>query len=145
MLFWVDDRRISILWPEERSIWRHKHSNFSCLAYSCFDKGCPKRVKKRTRQCRKVVWEILINFNKQCWKLTIHFVSFNTHKQVFIAPPSIALKTRELDDATVNNHNPSCLSVLSRTLLCFSVGQPFSKQLYTILKAIIHHSVDEQW
>ena len=36
-----------------------------------------------------------------------------------------ALKTRELDDATVNNHNPSCLLVL-----CFSVGQPFSKQLY---------------
>ena len=60
----------------------------------------------------------------------IHFVSFNTRKHVFIAPPSIALKTRELDDAPVNNHNPSCLSVLSRTLSCFSVGQPFSKQLY---------------
>ena len=44
----------------------------------------------------------------------------------------IVNKTCELDDATVNNHNPSCLSVLSRTLLCFSVGQPFLKQLYTL-------------
>ena len=55
----------------------------------------------------------------------------HTNKYSFIAPPSIALKTRELDDATVNNHTPSCLSVLSHTLQCFSVGQPFSKQLYS--------------
>ena len=68
------------------------------------------------------------------------FCFFNTRKEVFIAPPSIALKTRELDDATVNNHNPSCLLVLSRTLLkCFSVGQPFSKQLY--LKCVFCVSV----
>ena len=46
----------------------------------------------------------------------IHFVSFNTCKQVFIAPPSNVLKICELDDVTVNNHNPSCLSVLSHTL-----------------------------
>ena len=57
-------------------------------------------------------------------------VSFNIRKHVFIAPPFITLKASELDDATVNNHNPSCLSVLSRTLECFSVGKPFSKQLY---------------
>ena len=54
-----------------------------------------------------------INFNTE---LRIHFVSFNIRKQVFTAPPSMALKTREVDDGTVNNHNPSCLSVLSRTL-----------------------------
>ena len=37
--------------------------------------------------------------------LRIQLFSFGTHNQVFIAPPSIALKTRELDDATVN-YNP---------------------------------------
>ena len=57
-----------------------------------------------------------INLNKHVKSSKIHFVSFNTRKQVLIAPPSPALKTRELDDAAVNNHNPSCLSVLSRTL-----------------------------
>ena len=73
------------------------------------------------------IQQILINMLK-----AESILFFNTHnKQVFIALPSIALKTRELDDATVNNHNPSCLSVLSRMLHYFSVGQPFSKQLYT--------------
>ena len=41
--------------------------------------------------------------------LRMYFVSFHTRKQVFIAPPSIALKTRELDDARVNNYNPTFL------------------------------------
>ena len=25
--------------------------------YSCFDKGCPTKALKRTRQCRLVLWE----------------------------------------------------------------------------------------
>ena len=26
------------------------------LIYSCFDKGCPTKAFKRTRQCRLVLW-----------------------------------------------------------------------------------------
>ena len=39
---------------------------------------------------------------------------------------------RELDDETVNYHNPQSLSVLSRKLFYAFIGQPFSKQLYTL-------------
>ena len=78
--------------------------------------------KKKNRKSRKVVWEILNKFKINTLKAQNPFY--------FLAPPSIALKTPEFDDATVNNHNPSCLSVLSRTLCCFSVGQPLSKQLF---------------
>ena len=63
------------------------------------------------------------------------FCFFQNTQTSLIAPPSIALKTREIDDATVNNHNPSCHSVLSRTLLCFLVGQRLSKQLYSLSTA----------
>ena len=74
------------------------------------------------------------------------FYFFNTHKQVLIAPPNIALKTRELDDATVNNHNPSCLSVLSRTLFSWTCNLSRSSCISKIrkfltpeaTKAIIH-------
>ena len=51
-----------------------------------------------------VKYSIIVLINRL--KLRSHFVSFNTRKQVFTAAPSIALKTRELDDATVNNHTP---------------------------------------
>ena len=72
------------------------------------------------------IQQILINM----LKAQIHFLSFNTHIQVFIAPPSMALKTRELGDATVNKPQPIMpFGNLSRTLSCFSVGQPFLKQL----------------
>ena len=27
--------------------------------YSCFEKGCPTKVYKRTRQCRKVLWVLV--------------------------------------------------------------------------------------
>ena len=55
------------------------------------------------------IQQILINM----LKAQIHFLSFNTHIQVFIAPPSMALKTRELGDATVNKPQP-----IMRTLSC---------------------------
>ena len=75
-----------------------------------------KVVQKKRKSVRdnaeRLSGKYSINFNN----LRIHFVSFNKRKQVFIARLSNALKTRELDDATVNNHNPSFLSVLSRTL-----------------------------
>ena len=83
--------------------------------YSCFNKGCPKKRKSVRNNAKRWSGKYSINFNKHI-KNAQNFVSFNTRKQEFIAPPSNALKTCELDDATVNNHNPSCLSVLSRTL-----------------------------
>jgi len=33
----------------------------SVLKYSCFKKGCPTKVQKRTRQCRKVLWVMASN------------------------------------------------------------------------------------
>ena len=30
------------------------------FVYSCFEKGCPTKANKRTRQCRKVLWVIVV-------------------------------------------------------------------------------------
>ena len=30
------------------------------LVYSCFDKGCPTKALKRTRQCRLVLWVVSV-------------------------------------------------------------------------------------
>ena len=38
------------------------YHDISHKEYRCFDKGCPNNAHKRTRQCRKVVWEILNKF-----------------------------------------------------------------------------------
>ena len=41
----------------------HSHIHvFISFIYSYFDKGCPNKAYKRTRQCRKVVREILNKF-----------------------------------------------------------------------------------
>ena len=44
-------------------ILAHAHglvmSNDGCV-YSCFDKSCPTKVSKRTRQCRLVLWVVRI-------------------------------------------------------------------------------------
>ena len=74
--------------------------------YSSFDKGSPK--KRKSVRDNGSLRKYSVNFNKSSESILFH--------QVFIAPSTFALKTREFDDATVNNHNPSCLSVLSRRL-----------------------------
>ena len=66
--------------------------------------------------------------------------SFNTRKQVFIAPPSIALKTRELDDATVNNHNPTMpFGIVAYTLMLFSWTTFLETAVYNLLTLIQFH------
>ena len=51
--------------------------------YSCFDKGCPKKAQKCTRQCRKVVWEILNKFQINTLKAQNPFCFFQ-HMQTSI-------------------------------------------------------------
>ena len=38
------------------STWVFLLLSFYIVIYSCFDKGCPTKALKRTRQCRLVLW-----------------------------------------------------------------------------------------
>ena len=38
----------------QRACWKKRRPH--AQTYSCFDKGCPTKALKRTRQCRLVLW-----------------------------------------------------------------------------------------
>ena len=83
---------------------------FVCYAYSCFDKGCPKKASKRTRQCRKVV---LIIPNKFQLKLRIH-IAVHLKSSLYgrgIMDSEFLLK--------FIGYFPEYRSIMSRTLLRF--------------------------
>ena len=43
----------------KRGILTLPSSTHDKTIYSCFEKGCPTKASKRTRQCRKVLWVLV--------------------------------------------------------------------------------------
>ena len=110
-------------------------SNYEYLyIHSCFDKGCPTKVKKRTRQCRLALWVVRVWL---CLMVEVHGDSATRKEKARIH----MLKQLELTQATVKTtitHNN-----FRHCRVSFSpfARQPFSKQLYKHY----HDGIDFCW
>ena len=102
------------------------------FVYSCFDKGCPTKVKKRMRQCRLALWVVRVWL---CLMIEVHCDSATRKEKVRIRVCAVSFHHavtpwRSLKAAvkTAITHND-----FRHCRVSFSpfVKQPFSKQLYT--------------
>ena len=99
------------------------------VVYSCFDKGCPAKVKKRTRQCRLALWVVRV------WFCLIEVQGDSAtknekNKYVFCFFPPTRLNTLMFIQATVKTAITQNNFRHSRVSFYICAGQPLSKQLY---------------
>lgn len=100
---------------------------YVAYTYRCFEKGCPKEVTKRMRQCQKVLRVVFVDRSSRCFSRIegsheyMHFCN--------VVSLSFALKHRK--PRSSNGGLPLLIkpfSVVAHSYAC--VGQPLSKQLW---------------
>ena len=121
-------REISFL-PLEHNFISSRHRVMSPI-YSCFEKGCLTKGEKRTRQCRKllwvmvifiVVWANLTVFHREEGNGTNTCVRFFS----FLVAESSWTSIKQSQTLITHNANRHC-----RVRFYTFLGQPLSKQLY---------------
>ena len=104
--------------------------SYVVIVYSCFEKGCLTNGGKLTRQCQKLLLEMvnlrLLDWTSRCFSL-VEGHSTNTHIPPFLflvaESPWTSIKQNQTD--TTHNANRHC-----RVRFFTFAGQPLSKQLY---------------
>ena len=96
------------------------------FGYSCFDKGCPTKALKRTRQCRLVLWVERV----WRWLIEVHGLYQQKRKGINTFVCDVSLYVAETPKASLKYHKPP-LPIITFGIVAYGfVGQPFSKQLY---------------
>ena len=109
--------------------------------YSCFEKGCLTKGEKRTRQCRKllwvmvifiVVWANLTVFHREEGNGTNTCVRFSS----FLVAESSWTSIKQSQTLITHNANRHC-----RVRFYTFLGQPLSKQLYIPALLVVKFSI----
>ena len=100
--------------------------------YSCFKKGCLTKGEKLLRQCRKLLWVMVVFMVAWVNHMVFHHDGRKQHKQMysfFLVPCCwIALTSiKHSQTLTTHNANRHCW-----VHLYTFAGQPLSKQLYAV-------------
>ena len=101
--------------------------------YSCFEKGCLTNGEKLTRQCRKLLW-VMVVFTVARGNLKVfQRGGMKQHKHVFVFSRSLLLNRFEPQSSKVKLLLPIMpIGIVAYAFTLF-VGQLLSKQLYHIL------------
>ena len=105
-------------------------SNAPFLIYSCFEKGCLTNGQKLTRQCRKLLWVMVVLTVVRGNLKVFQRGGMKQHKHVFVFSLSLLRNRLEPQSSKVKVLLPIMpIGIVAYAFTLF-VGQPLSKQLY---------------